>query len=147
MHDHLAYGPSTLRLFLCDSGVPFEAVWQPQVALSGSTRVWFGGELCTASSAELRPVLLSWLDRLGPSLQIVVNLGDVVFVDGRGMKLLIEFQWRASELGHTVRFEHPCDLLLRMARIVGYDAVFTASAVDGREGLPTPQLSPARSDA
>lgn len=83
-----------------------------------SAVVEVGGELDLASSGELdRALQLAWRQR--PEL-VVIDLGDLYFVDMAGLRVLAEARQQAAERGSRLvlaRVRRPVQRILELARM------------------------------
>jgi len=83
-----------------------------------SAVVEVGGELDLASAAQLEQALqLAWRDE--PEL-VVIDLGELYFIDMAGLRVLVEAQQRAGERDTRLALSHvrrPVRRVLELARI------------------------------
>jgi anti-sigma B factor antagonist len=55
---------------------------------------------------------------------VLVDIGDVSFIDSSGLRVLIGLAGRASDEGRTLRVEHPSPAVVRLAEITGLGEMF-----------------------
>jgi anti-anti-sigma factor len=84
-------------------------------AETGVRRVRLGGELDVIAANRLW-TMLSELEGPGP---VVVDLGDLSFIDSMGISTLLRAKKRADELGFDFRLTNPSERVREIFQVVG----------------------------
>lgn len=90
-------------------------------------RIVLAGEIDTSSERDLRAAEL--IRFAGPRV-IVLDLGDVTFIDSAGLGLLLKLQRRVAELHRTLTLENVPPLIRSTLSYAGLDTVFTITDRD-----------------
>jgi anti-anti-sigma factor len=85
---------------------------------NGSVAVHVRGEVDMATNPELRAQLENAIKRGRPA---VVDLGQVTFIDGRGVATLVECAQSAAAAGCSLRIAHPSIAVRRLVEIMGVE--------------------------
>jgi anti-sigma B factor antagonist len=88
-------------------------------AETGVRRVKLGGELDVIAASRLW-TMLSALEGPGP---VVVDLGDLSFIDSMGLSTLIRAKKRADGLGLDFRITNPSERVREIFQVVGLNQV------------------------
>jgi anti-anti-sigma factor len=108
-------------------------------ALAERAVVSVGGEVDVATAKSLTDHALAALRDVSP--HIVVDLGDVTFMDSTGLKSLITISQRASLAGGSFAVVGPTSSVRKLLRLTGLEEAFpvydTLAEVTGR-AAPTP---------
>src|SRR5438067_12462689 len=79
-------------------------------------------DIDTSTATELKPKLLTELQRHGPSL--VLDLEAVQFIDSTGLGMLVSVLKEARKAGGTVRLINPTREVMRLLQITGLERIF-----------------------
>ena len=71
------------------------------IRFDGGQVLELAGELCSAALADLAATLVDWYERTTAD-PTIVDLGDIEFIDARGLALLAEIHRRAAEAGRSL---------------------------------------------
>src|SRR5215213_8267283 len=86
------------------------------ISVGRETRVLVGGELDLYGAQPLRGLLDEPCGRKAPA--IVVDLGDVRFCDGQGLRVLLDASDRARRRGGYLRVRRPGRMLRRLVGLL-----------------------------
>jgi len=79
-------------------------------------------DIDTSTAWELKPLLLTELERHGPSL--ILDLEMVQFIDSTGLGMLVSILKEARKAGGSVRLINPNREVMRLLQITGLERVF-----------------------
>ncbi|HEV7654390.1 MAG TPA: STAS domain-containing protein [Mycobacteriales bacterium] len=92
---------------------------------AGHTVLSVSGEVDIHTSPMLR---LALADLTGPERRLIVDLGDVQFLDSSGLGALVEGLNRAKDMDGDLSLVCPAGPMLKLLRITGLDQVFVLYA-------------------
>lgn len=113
-------GDSESQSFRAD---PFASFTFTVSRIEGRVLVRVGGELDAYSSPHLRSTLLDLIDGQG-NLALVIDLGNLDFIDSTGLSVLMTALRRSRDHGGDVVLRHPRPSTMRLLRITAMDRVF-----------------------
>ncbi|NUR89777.1 MAG: STAS domain-containing protein [Nonomuraea sp.] len=87
-----------------------------------ATLVRLGGDLDKVSAPDLREVLLGLVDE--GFVTIIVDTGELVFCDSRGLWVLVELHRKLQEKGGCVRLTGVHGVLKRVLDVTGLKPLF-----------------------
>ena len=85
------------------------------------------GEIDASTAPTLDGALADLPDGDGP---VVLDLGDVSFIDSSGLRVLIALATRASDVGRTVTLDRPSPTVARLLEITGLAEMFGLESDD-----------------
>lgn len=91
------------------------------VARDDVTTVTAGGEVDVASAPELEGCLLELIDAGTP---VVLQLGDVTFMDSSGLRVLVTARQHAEDTAVWFRVDSRSPVVDRLLQVTGLDGVF-----------------------
>ncbi len=101
--------------------------------VEGRPVVSVSGDVDLVSSPELRRVLD---DALEVSPHVVVDVGDMSFIDSSGLSTLVDVQRRAREAGGGLTLRRPSRMLSRLLHITRLETVLAVEDADDATGTP-----------
>lgn len=105
---------------------PFAGFSADVSRIDGRVLVQLGGELDACTSPHLRSTLLDLIDGQG-NLALVIDLGDLQFMDSTGLSVLVTAVLRSRAHGGDVVLRRPTPATKRLLQVAGMDRVFTIS--------------------
>ena len=93
-----------------------------------------GGEIDLATSPQLQAVLVDLVDR--GCHQLIVDLGQVSFLDCAGIGMLVNTRWRVLAHGGSLKLVRPRPFVRRVLALTGMTTVFPIDTPPG-EALAT----------
>jgi anti-sigma B factor antagonist len=89
------------------------------------------GDVDLASADAMKAALATALEQ---SSSVVVDLGDVGFIDSTGLSALVWGHGQAQEAGGTLTLRRPTPMLRRLLEITALDAVLVTEDGDDPSG-------------
>ncbi len=95
--------------------------------VDGAAVVSVTGDVDLVSSAHLRTVLE---DALGLSSQLIVDVGEMTFIDSSGLSALVHVHRQAADRGVSMVVRRPSPMLKRLLSITRLDTVLVVDDVE-----------------
>jgi anti-sigma B factor antagonist len=90
--------------------------------VNGDLVVSISGEVDLVTASDLRQALAQALER---SSRLVVDVGDVTFIDSTGLSALADAHRRAHDAGGAMILRRPSPMLKRLLQITRLDTLLT----------------------
>ncbi len=91
-------------------------------AAGDESRLTLRGKITLIDSPELRTLMLETIEESGAG--VVVDLGEVAFLDSSGVAVLVECWKRAQDLGRSFVLMDPSLAVMRVLELSQLDRIF-----------------------
>lgn len=100
----------------------------------GRTIVRAEGDIDLTTASILREALARALEK---PVSVVVDVGDVGFIDSSGLNAFVLGHQQAQSSGHSLRLRRPSPMLCRLLEITALDAILLIDSDDPSDGTET----------
>lgn len=113
---------------------PASLTTRMETGADGTTTVYAEGDIDLATEGILREALARALERTG---SIIIDVGDVGFIDSSGLNALVWGHQQAQTSGGSLRLRRPSPMLCRLLEITALESLLLVDGAEPGDGTET----------